>query len=112
MAVGDRTEKRLVGPTTLAASNGALGSAVPTSRQWTVKQIVFCNTGGAERLIYMAIGTAATAGNRFASGLPIASGDTLVFDTALVLNATEQFFGYSDTGSVVTLTVIGWEKEV
>jgi hypothetical protein len=112
MAVGDRTEKRLVGPTTLAATNTALGSAVPASRQWTVKQIIFCNTSGTERLIYMAVGTAATVGNRFVSGIPIASGDTIVLDTALVLNATEQFFGYSDTGSVVAVTIVGWEKEV
>lgn len=112
MAIGDRTEKRLVGPTTLGSTNAAVGIAVPASRQWTVKQIVLCNTSGTERLVYMAIGTAATAGNRFLSALPIAAGDTLVLDTALVLNATEQFFGYSDSGSVVAVTVVGWEKEV
>lgn len=112
MAVGDRTEKRLVGPTTLGASNASVGIAVPASRQWTVKQIIFCNTSGTERLVYMAVGTAATAGNRFVSGLPVAAGDTVVLDTALVLDAAEQFFGYSDSGSVVSVIVVGWEKEV
>lgn len=112
MAIGDRTEKRLVGPTTLGSTSAAVGIAVPTARQWVVKQIIFCNTSGTERLLYMAIGTAATVGNRFVSALPIASGDTIVLDTALVLNAAEQFFGYSDTGSVVAVTVVGWEKEV
>lgn len=112
MAVGDRTEKRLVGPVALTNANAAVGIAVPASRQWTVKQIIFCNTSGTERLLYMAVGTAATTSNRFVSALPIASSDTIVLDTALVLNATEQFFGYSDTGSVVNVTVVGWEKEV
>jgi len=112
MAVGDRTEKRLVGPVTLTNANATVGIAVPASRQWTVKQIIFCNTSGTERLLYMAVGTAATVGNRFVSALPIAVGDTIVLDTALVLNAGEQFYGYSDTGSVVAVTVVGWEKEV
>lgn len=112
MAVGDRTEKRLVGPVALTAANAAVGIAVPASRQWTVKQIILCNTSGTERLVYMAVGTAATASNRFVSALPIAAGDTVVLDTALVLNATEQFFGYSDSASVVAVTVVGWEKEV
>lgn len=112
MAVGDRTEKRLVGPVTLTNANATVGIAVPTNYQWTVKQIIFCNTGGTERLVYMAIGTAATAANRFVSALPIATSDTIVLDTALVLNAGEQFYGYSDTGSVVSVTVVGWEKQV
>jgi hypothetical protein len=46
------------------------------------------------------------------SALPIAAGDTIIWDTALVMSATEQFYGYADTGSVVTVTAVGWEKEV
>lgn len=110
MAVGDRTEKRLAGPTGLGTSNGTIAT-VPASRQWTTKQIVFTNTSGVEALVYFAIGTSATAGNRIFSALPIAKDDTVVFDTALVVDAAETFQGYADR-SGVNVTVVGWEKEV
>ncbi len=112
MAVGDRTEKRLVGPVALTASNATVGSAVPANYQWTVKQVIVCNTDGSDRLAYMAIGSAATAANRFMSAMPIAASDTVVLDTALVLNAGEYFYGYGDAGSVLSVTVVGWEKQV
>lgn len=112
MAVGDRTEKRLVGPVALTAANATVGSAVGASRVWITKQVIICNTDGADRLVYLAIGTAATVANRIFSALPVAAGDTIVLDCALVMTATEQFYGYSDTASVVTVTVNGWEKEV
>lgn len=112
MAVGDRTEKRLVGPVALTASNATVGSAVPTSYQWTTKQIVICNTDGTDRLVYLAIGTAATASNRFVSALPVAAYDTVIIDTALVLNAGEYFYGYADSASVVNVIAVGWEKQV
>lgn len=112
MAVGDRTEKRVVGPVALANTNTAVGSAVPASRVWVIKQFAICNTDGTDRLVTLAVGTAATAANRIFSLLPIAAGDTIIWDTALTLTATEQLFGFSDTGSVVTVTAVGWEKEV
>lgn len=112
MAVGDRTEARLVGPVALTASNATVGSAVPASTAWITKQIIVCNTDGSDRLVYLAIGSAATAANRIFSALPIAAGDTVVLDCAVVMAATEQFYGYSDSGSVVTVTVNGWSKEV
>lgn len=109
MAVGDRTEKRLDGPEAMGTSNATFGT-VPASRNWVLKQVVFTNTGGAEALLYLAIGTAATASNRVISGLPIAAFDTIVWDTALVLTAGETLQGYADrTG--VNITVMGWEKE-
>jgi hypothetical protein len=102
----------MVGPVALTNANAAVGSAVPANRQWVIKQLVVCNTDGADRLVYLAIGSAATAANRLMSALPIAAGDTLVWDTPLVMNASEQLFGYADTGSVVTVTAMGWVKEV
>jgi len=112
MAVGDRTETRMIGPVALTNSNATVGSAVPVNRQWVIKQLAICNTDGADRLVYLAIGTAATAANRVMSALPIAAADTLIWDTPLVMNAGEQLYGYADTGSVVTVTAMGWEKEV
>jgi hypothetical protein len=110
MAVGDRTEKRLAGPSALGTSNGTVAT-VPSARQWTTKQFVFTNTSGAEALIYLAIGTSATAANRVLSALPIAANDVIVWDTALVLAAAETVEGYADrTG--VNVTMVGWEKEV
>jgi O-phosphoseryl-tRNA(Cys) synthetase len=110
MAVGDRVEKRLAGPVALGTSNGTIGT-VPANRQWTTKQVVFTNTNGVEALVYFAVGTAATAANRIFSALPIASNDTVVFDTALVVDAAETFQGYADRAGV-NVTVVGWEKEV
>lgn len=110
MAVGDRSEKRLVGPVAMATSNGTLGT-VPASRQWTTKQVIFTNTSGVEALVYLAIGSAATASNRVFSALPIAVNDVVVWDTAMVLNAGETFQGYADRAGV-NVTIVGWEKEV
>ena len=112
MAVGDRTEKRLVGPVALTNANASVGSAVPSARVWVIKQFAICNTDGSDRIFYLAVGSAATAANRIFSALPIAAGDTIIWDTALTMTATEQLFGYADTGSVVTVTAVGWEKEV
>lgn len=110
MAVGDRTESRLVGPVTLTASDAGVGSAVPANRVWVLKQVVFCNTTGAERLAYLGIGSGTA--NRVIHALPIAQFDTVVWDTALVLAAGEQLYGYSDSGSAVNVVVMGWSKEV
>jgi hypothetical protein len=110
MSVGDRTEKRLAGPAALGTSNGTVAT-VPSARQWTTKQIIFTNTSGVEALVYFAIGTSATAANRVFSALPIAISDTVVFDTALVVNAAETFQGFADRAGV-NVTVVGWEKEV
>ena len=110
MAVGDRVEKRLAGPVALGTSNGTIGT-VPSSRQWTTKQVIFTNTNGIEALVYFAVGSAGTASNRIFSALPIAFNDTVVFDTALVLDASETFQGYADRAGV-NVTVVGWEKEV
>lgn len=111
MASGDRVEKRLVGPVALTTSNATVGSAVGSGKQWTVKQVVITNTNGTDAVVYLAIGTAATASNRVLSGMPIAAYDTIVWDTALVLDAAEQFYGYSDY-TAVNVTVVGWEKTV
>jgi hypothetical protein len=114
MSSGDRVETRLVGPVQLAASDAAVGSAVASGHVWVVKQIIFTNTTGTDRLIYMNIGTALTGGvtKAFVYGLPIAGNDTIVLDTALVLNANDKFWGNSDTASAVNVTVVGWDKEI
>jgi hypothetical protein len=110
MAVGDRKEKRLDGPEALPTTATKLAT-VPVSRHWTIKQIVFTNTGGTEALIYLGVGSDATAANRLVSALPIASFDTIVWDTALVLSAGEILSAYADRAGV-NITVMGWEKEV
>ena len=111
MASGDVFPKLLANPTTLGTTTTTLFT-VPTSRQWAIKQVVVCNTDGVERLVTLAKGTAATAGNCFVYRLPVASSDTVVLDTALVLEDGETIQGLSDTGSVVTVTVTGWEREL
>ena len=115
MASGDRVETRLVGPVQLTASDAAVGSAVASGHVWVVKQIIFTNTTGTDRLIYMNIGTATTGGvtKAFVYGLPIAGNDTIVLDTALVLNGpNDKFWGNSDLTAAVNVTVVGWDKEI
>jgi hypothetical protein len=109
MASGDRTEKLLYGPYGLGTSNSWIVSP-SAGYTWVIKQIIFCNTTGAEALIYMAIGSAAVAGNRFMSALPIAQNDTIVLDTALVLESSTQLYGYSDRDGI-NIFIIGWERQ-
>lgn len=111
MAVGDRTEKRLGGPTQLGTSTTTVGT-VPSARNWVIKQIIICNTDTVDRTISLAIGSAATAANRIMSALPVGANDLMVFDTALVLTAAETLQGLADSASVVNVTLVGWEKEV
>ena len=111
MAVGDRTETRLGGPTQLGTTTTTIAT-VASSRVEVIKQIIITNTDTVDRTFSLAIGTAATAANRIISQLPIGANDIIVFDTALVLTAAETLQGLADVASVVNVTVIGWEKEV
>lgn len=111
MAVGDRSESRLVGPVEFATSNATVGASVPANYAWVIKQITICNTSGVEGVVYLAVGTAATASNRFMSALPVASSDTLVFDTGIVMSAGEQLYGYADRAGI-NVIINGWTKQV
>lgn len=111
MAVGDRTESRLGGPTQLGTTTTTVAT-VASSRVEVIKQIIVTNTDTVDRTFSLAIGTAATAANRIISQLPIGANDIIVFDTALVLTAAETLQGLADVANVVNVTVIGWEKEV
>lgn len=111
MASGDVFPKLLSSPTTLGTTTTTLFT-VPSLHQYAIKQIIVCNTSGTERWFSLAKGSAATAGNCFVYHLPIAIDDTVVLDTALVLEAGETIEGLSDTGSVVTVTVTGWDREL
>lgn len=110
MAAGDRTEKRLGGPTQLGTSTTTL-CTVPASHTYVIKQIVIANTDTVDRLLTLSIGSAATAANHIISALPIGGNDLVVFDTALVLEAAETLQGLSDTASKVNVTLVGWDKE-
>lgn len=111
MAVGDRTEARLGGPTQLGTTTTTIAT-VAASRVEVLKQIIVTNTDTVDRTFSLSIGTAATAANRIISQLPIGANDIIVFDTALVLTAGETLQGLADVANVVNVTVIGWEKEV
>ena len=84
MASGDVFPKMLTVPTQVGTSTTTLFT-VPASHQYTIKQIVICNTDGVDRLSTLARGTAATAANCFTYNLPVAGYDTVVLDTGLVL---------------------------
>lgn len=110
MAVGDRTETRLIGPAVITSANTTLGT-VAASRVWVVKQIIFVNTNAVDDAITLAIGTSATAANCLFYRLPIAAYDTIVFDTAFTLAAAETIQAQTTRGGV-NLVANGWLKEV
>lgn len=110
MAIGDRNEARLGGPVQLGTTTTVIVTAAANYAD-IIKQIVICNTDTVDRTVTLAIGSAATAANRLMSNLPIGANDTIVFDTAIVLATGETLQGLSDTGSKVTVTAIGWEKQ-
>jgi hypothetical protein len=110
MASGDRTEARLGGPIQLGTTTTTICTAASGCTE-VIKQIIICNTDTADRTVTLAIGSAATAANRIMSAVPIGANDIMVFDTALVLAATETLQGLSDVANMVNVTAIGWEKE-
>lgn len=112
MAVGDVFPKLLRSPTMLDATTTTVFT-VTVNRQWTVKQIIICNTDGVDRTVNLSFNaTAATASNCFVFRMPIAAYDTIVLDTGLVFESGESLQGLSDTGSKVTVMVTGWERQV
>lgn len=111
MASGDVFPKLLNNPDFLGTSSTTLFT-VPTGHQYAIKQIVVCNTDGVERWVKLAKGSAATAENCFVFQLPIAAYDTVVLDTALVLEAADTLQGLSDTADKVTVTTTGWDREL
>ena len=104
-----RAESRLGGPTQLGTSTTTICTAGAGVTE-IIKQIVVCNTDTVDRTFTLAIGSAATASNRLFSNTQIAANDSIIFDTAIVLAATETLQGLSDTASKVTVTAFGWEK--
>jgi hypothetical protein len=111
MAVNDVFPKMLLVPTQLTTSSSTLFT-VTTNYQWTVKQIVICNTDGVERWFSLAYnGASSTAANCFVYQLPIAAYDTVVLDTALVFDSGQTLRGQADTASKVTVCVTGWERQ-
>lgn len=111
MASGDVFPKLLDAPTFLGTSSTTLFT-VPSGHQYAIKQIVVCNTDGVERWVKLAVGSTATIENCFVFQLPIAAYDTVVLDTALVLEAAQTVQGSSDTASKVTVTITGWDREL
>ena len=111
MAVGDRVEARLGGPTQLGTTTTTICTASSGYNE-IIKQVVITNTDTVERTFTLAIGTAATASNRVIDTMPIGANDTIIWDTALVLDAAETLEGLADTASKVNVTAIGWEKQI
>ena len=109
MAIGDRTESRLGGPTQLGTSTTTICTAA-TGYAEVLKQIIITNTDTVDRTVTLAIGSAATASNRIMSALPIGANDVMIWDTALVLLTGETLQGLSDTASKVNVTCVGIDK--
>jgi hypothetical protein len=111
MASGDVFPKLLNAPDFLGTSTTTLFT-VPSGHQYAIKQIVVCNTDGTERWVKLAVGATTSPENCFVFQLPIAFYDTVVLDTALVLEAGQTIQGSSDTANKVTVTITGWSREL
>lgn len=102
--------KMLCGPTQLGTTTTTLFT-VDINHQYAIKQIIICNTDGVDRTVNLAYdATAATAANCFVYQLPIAAYDTVVLDTAIVLESQDTLQGLSDTANKVTVSVTGWDR--
>lgn len=110
MAVGDVTPKRLAGPSIVGITNTVILTVGASLRQ-NLKQVIICNTNGVDAWITVAIGTSATIGNAFFYHLPLAANDTLIFDTAITLVATETIQAISDRGAI-NVIITGWEESL
>lgn len=111
MASGDVLPKRLGGPTQLGTSTTSL-TTVASGHQYSLKQVILCNTDTSQVTVSLAIGTAATAANRFISALVLDGSSVTVLDTAIILEATETIQGLASTGSVVNVILTGWDREL
>lgn len=112
MASGDAAPKRMGGPTVLGTTTTSIVASPAAGHQFTIKQIVICNTSGTDRVVTLAIGTAATAANAVLYRLPVAGYDTVIWDTALVLEVSETLQGLADLASSVNVTCTGWDREI
>lgn len=110
MAAGDRTESRVIGPSVIGTTDTTVGT-VPASRVWVIKQFILTNTNSVDAWVTVSVGATSTAGNALFYQLPVGANDTVVFDTALVLAATETVQAISDRGAI-NITANGWVKEV
>lgn len=112
MAVNDVFPKMLTSSPVQLLTSSTTVFTVTTNYQWTVKQIILCNTDGVDRTVNLAYNAAAsTAANCFVWQLPIAAYDTVVLDTALVFDSGTTLRGLSDTASKVNVVVTGWERQ-
>lgn len=111
MASGDAVPKRMGGPTVLGTTTTTIVASPASGHQFTIKQVMITNTSGTDRVVTLAIGTAATAANTVMYRLPIAGYDTVIWDTALVLEYNETLQGLADSASAVNVTCTGWDRE-
>ena len=111
MASGDVFPKMLTVPTQVGTLTTTLFT-VPAGHQYTIKQIVICNTDGSDRLITLARGSAGSPANCFTYNFPVGFFDTVMLDTGLVFEANETVQGLSDTAAKVTVTITGWDREI
>lgn len=110
MASGD-VNPISISQTQLTTSNTTLFT-VPSGHQYTVKQVIICNTDSIDRTVTVAKGNSALAQNCFIYKLPIAAYDTVVLDASFVFDDSQTMGALADTASVVNVFVAGWDKEL
>lgn len=100
--------KPLAGPTNLTGT-AATVYTVPGSTTTVVKSVTAANVTGADRKIFVSIGTDAV-GTRVLPGVVVPANDVLVLDVWWPMTAAQIMQAYTDTSGGITLFVGGIEQ--
>lgn len=114
-------QKRLVGPSTLTASNADYYT-VPQNTVTIIKEIILCNYSASTRTVKLyckPAGETLSSSHIFFSDISISADETLSLSTSLVLNNngsaagasnSDQIIAVCDAGTSVNLIINGIEE--
>lgn len=103
------TPKRLIGPTQSGTADNSSAYTVPALTTTIVRSIHVSNPTGSAVTVTVAVGTTATAANRFLDAFSVPAGNTFDWSGFLVLAAAEVLNVKVGTATAVTITVSGVE---
>jgi hypothetical protein len=114
MAIGDYTEKRLVGPFALSLSVAAGGP--PSNMIWIVKQIIAANTGTSVSIAQVSVeaGLPSNPASARVVDINVQPKDVECINTYLIVDgsAGEKMGFQGASSSPVTVTVCGLQKQI
>lgn len=103
------TPKRLIGPTQSGTADNSSAYTAPAATTTIIRNIHVSNPSGSAVTITAAIGTTATAANRFLDAFSVPAGNIFEWSGFLVLATGETLNIKVGTATAVTVTVNGVE---